>query len=163
MYSVPRSQTPRRHHIPFHQRTTEAARLLGHGSPRPANSHPARSTHVLTLLRELEESVHVPLLDDAYDGGSDRSPQGCVTSLTGLSDVQTDTSFSVSVMRAGGRQESILVWDEEEFHVAEETKRAARAVGRAARARERMAIQPEAGPQDRSPREAARRNGTSTP
>ena len=80
---------------------------------------------VLTLLRELEESARVPLSDDAYDAGSDRSSQGRVASPTELSDVQTDASFSVSVMRVGGRRESILVWDEEEddFNVDEETER----------------------------------------
>jgi hypothetical protein len=80
---------------------------------------------VLTLLRELEESARVPLSDDAYDVGSDRSSQGRVASPTELSDVQTDASFSVSVMRVGGRRESILVWDEEEdeFNVDEESER----------------------------------------
>jgi hypothetical protein len=80
---------------------------------------------VLTLLRELEENARVPLSDDAYDAGSDRSSQGRVASPTELSDVQTDASFSVSVMRVGGRRESILVWDEEEddFNVDEESER----------------------------------------
>ena len=83
---------------------------------------------VLTLLRELEESARVPLSDDAYDAGSDRSSQGRVASPTELSDVPTDASFSVSVMRVGGRRESILVWDEEEdeFNVDEESERVPR-------------------------------------
>ena len=80
---------------------------------------------VLTLLHELEECARVPLSDDAYDDGSDRSSQGRVASPTELSDVQTDASFSVSVMHVPGRRESILVWDEEEedFNVDEETER----------------------------------------
>jgi hypothetical protein len=69
---------------------------------------------VLTVLRELEESARVPLSDDAYDASSDRSSQSRVASPAELSDVPTDSSFSVSVMRVGGRRESILVWDEEE-------------------------------------------------
>jgi len=42
--------------------------------------------------------------------------------------VPTDASFSVSVMRVGGRRESILVWDEEEddFNVDEEDERVPR-------------------------------------
>jgi hypothetical protein len=82
---------------------------------------------VLTLLRELEESARVPLSDDAYDVGSDRSSQR-VASPTELSDGPTDASFSVSVMRVGGRRESILVWDEEEeeFNVDEESERVPR-------------------------------------
>jgi hypothetical protein len=80
---------------------------------------------VLTILRELEESARVPLLDDAYDAGSDRSSQSRVASPAELSDVPTDASFSVSIMRVGGRRESILVWDEEEddFNVDEESER----------------------------------------
>lgn len=83
---------------------------------------------VLTLLRELEESARVPLSDEAYDAGSDRSSQSRVASPTELSDVPTDASFSVSVMRVGGRRESILVWDEEEdeFNVDEESERVPR-------------------------------------
>jgi hypothetical protein len=83
---------------------------------------------VLTVLRELEESARVPLSDGAYDAGSDRSSHSRVASPTELSDVQTDASFSVSVMRVGGRRESILVWDEEEedFNVDEESERVPR-------------------------------------
>ena len=83
---------------------------------------------VLTVLRELEESARVPLSDDAYDAGSDRSLQSRVASPAELSDVPTDASSSVSVMRVGGRRESILVWDEEEddFNVDEESERVPR-------------------------------------
>jgi len=83
---------------------------------------------VLTVLRELEESARIPLSDDAYDVGSDRSSPSRVLSPTELSDVPTDASFSVSVMRVGGRRESILVWDEEEddFNVDEEDERVPR-------------------------------------
>jgi hypothetical protein len=83
---------------------------------------------VLTVLRELEESARVPLSDDAYDAGSDRSSQSRVASPAELSDGPTDASFSVSVMRVGGRRESILVWDEEEddFNVDEESERVPR-------------------------------------
>ncbi|KAI0248527.1 hypothetical protein BJV78DRAFT_1235181 [Lactifluus subvellereus] len=79
----------------------------------------------LTVLRELEENARVPLSDDAYDAGSDHSSQSRVMSPAELSDVPTDASFSVSVMRVGGRRESILVWDEEEdeFNVDEENER----------------------------------------
>jgi hypothetical protein len=78
---------------------------------------------VLTVLRELEESARIPLSDEAYDVGSDHSSR--VASPTALSDVPTDASFSVSVMRVGGRRESILVWDEEEddFNVDEDELR----------------------------------------
>jgi hypothetical protein len=80
---------------------------------------------VLTVMRELEESARVPLSDDAYDAGSDHSSQSRVASPAEMSDVPTDASFSVSVMRVGGRRESILVWDEEEdeFNVDEESER----------------------------------------
>lgn len=83
---------------------------------------------VLTVLRELEESARVPLSDEAYDASSDRSTQSRVASPAELSDVPTDASFSVSVMRVGGRRESILVWDEEEddFNVDEESERVPR-------------------------------------
>ena len=83
---------------------------------------------VLTVLRELEESARIPLSDDAYDVGSDRSSPSRVLSPTELSDVPTDASFSLSVMRVGGRRESILVWDEEEydFNVDEEDGRVPR-------------------------------------
>jgi len=80
---------------------------------------------VLTVLRELEESALIPLSDEAYDVGSDRSLPLRVLSLTELSDVPINESFSVSVMRVGRRHESILVWDEEEddFNVDEEDER----------------------------------------
>lgn len=83
---------------------------------------------VLTVLRELEESARIPLSDEAYDVGSDRSSHSRVASPAELSDVHTDASFSVSVMRVGGRRESILVWDEEEddFNVDEEDERVPR-------------------------------------
>ena len=83
---------------------------------------------VLTVLRELEESARVPLSDDAYDASSDLSSHSRVASPAELSDVPTDASFSVSVMRVGGRRESILVWDEEEddFNVDEESERVPR-------------------------------------
>jgi len=83
---------------------------------------------VLTVLRELEESARIPLSDDAYDVGSDRSSPSRVLSPTELSDVPTDGSLLVSVMRVGGRRESILVWDEEEydFNVDEEDERVPR-------------------------------------
>ena len=83
---------------------------------------------VLTVLRELEECARVPLSDGTYDAGSDRSSHSRVASPTELSDVQTDASFSVSVMRVGGRRESILLWDEEEeyFNVDEESERVPR-------------------------------------
>jgi hypothetical protein len=83
---------------------------------------------VLTVLRELEECARVPLSDDAYNASSDRSSQLRVASPGELSDVPTGASFSVSVMRMGGRRESILVWDEEEedFNVDEESERVPR-------------------------------------
>ncbi|KAF8260485.1 hypothetical protein EI94DRAFT_1811598 [Lactarius quietus] len=102
-------------------------RRVSSGSDRPDPLARIRraALDVLTLLRELEESARVPLSDDAYDAGSDQSSQGRVASPTELSDVQTDASFSVSVMQVGGRRESILVWDEEEdeFNVDEESER----------------------------------------
>jgi len=54
-----------------------------------------------------------------------RSSQSFVASLTVRSDVPTDASFSVSVMRVGGWRESNLVWDEVdgEFNVDEESER----------------------------------------
>jgi len=83
---------------------------------------------VLTVLRELEESAWIPLSDEAYDVGSDRSSSSRISSPTELSDVPADASFSVSVMRVGVRRESILVWDEEEddFNVDEEDERVPR-------------------------------------
>ncbi|KAI0290203.1 hypothetical protein BC826DRAFT_1092574 [Russula brevipes] len=86
---------------------------------------------LLTVLRDLEERARIPLSDDAYDAGSDRSSQSRVASPTELSDVPTDASFSVSVMHVGGRRESILVWDEEEddFNVDEESERLPRERG----------------------------------
>jgi hypothetical protein len=59
---------------------------------------------VLTVLRELEENARVPPSDDAYDASSDHSSQSRVAPPAELSDVPTDASFSVSVMRAGGRR-----------------------------------------------------------
>jgi hypothetical protein len=56
----------------------------------------------------------IPLSDGAYDTGSDRSSQSHVASPTELSDVPTDTSFSVSIMHMGSWREVILVWDEED-------------------------------------------------
>ena len=55
----------------------------------------------LTVLRELEETTRIPLSDDAYDVGSDRSSPSRVLSPTELSDIPTDASFSVSIMRVG--------------------------------------------------------------
>ena len=83
---------------------------------------------VLTILCELEESTRVSLSDDAYDASSDRSSQSRVASPIKLSHVPADSSSSVSVMRVGGRRESILVWDEEEddFNVDEESERVPR-------------------------------------
>jgi len=83
---------------------------------------------LLTVLWELEESVWIPLSDDAYDVGSNRSSPSHVLSPTELSDVPTDVSFSVLIMRMGGRCESILVWDKEEddFNVDEEDERVPR-------------------------------------
>jgi len=48
---------------------------------------------MLTVLRELEESARIPLSDDAYDVGSDRSSPSRVLSPTELSDVPTDASL----------------------------------------------------------------------
>jgi hypothetical protein len=80
---------------------------------------------VLTVLRELDESARVPLSDDAYDASSDRCSQSRVSSPAEISDVRINASFSVSVMRVGGRRVSILVWDEDEhdFNVDEESER----------------------------------------
>jgi len=82
----------------------------------------------LTVLRELEESAQIPLSDDAYDVGSDRSSPSRILLPTELSDVPTDASFFAPVMRVGGRRESILVWDEEEdnFNVDKEDERVPR-------------------------------------
>ena len=68
----------------------------------------------MAVLLEFEESARAPLLDDAYNASGDRGSQSRVASPAGLSDGSTDASFSVSVMRVGGRRVSILVWDEKE-------------------------------------------------
>jgi len=83
---------------------------------------------MLTVLRELEESARIPLSDEAYDMGSDRSSPSRVFSPTELSDGPADASISVSVIRVGVQRESILVWNEEEddFNVDEEDERVPR-------------------------------------
>jgi hypothetical protein len=59
---------------------------------------------VLTILRELEESAHVSLSDDAYDASSDHSSQSRVASPAELSDVPTHSSFPVLVMHGWSAQ-----------------------------------------------------------
>jgi hypothetical protein len=63
---------------------------------------------LLTVPGDLEERAGIPLLDDTYDTGSDRSLQSCVASLTELSDVPTNVSSSVSICTwaAGASQSS---------------------------------------------------------
>ena len=126
-YGVSRSR-PRQSFRPASLSTSEPQkRRVSSGTDRtgPLARIRRAALDVLTVLRELEESARVPLSDDAYDAGSDRSSQSRVASPAELSDVPTDASFSVSVMRVGGRRESILVWDEEEddFNVDEESER----------------------------------------
>jgi hypothetical protein len=122
-YGVSRSQ-PRQTFRPASLSTSEPQkRRVSSGADRtdPLARIRRAALDVLTVLRELEESARVPLSDDAYDACSDRSSQSRVALL---SDVPTDSSFSVSVMRVGGRRESILVWDEEEddFNADEESE-----------------------------------------
>jgi hypothetical protein len=129
-YGVSRSQ-PRQTFRPASLSTSEPQkRRVSSGTDRtnPLARIRRAALDVLTVLRELEESARVPLSDDAYDASSDRSSQSRVVSPAELSDVPTDASFSVSVMRVGGRRESILVWDEEEddFNVDEESERVPR-------------------------------------
>jgi hypothetical protein len=129
-YGVRRSR-PRQSFRPASLSTSEPQkRRVSSGTDRtdPLARIRRAALDVLTVLRELEESARVPLSDDAYDAGSDRSLQSRVASPAELSDVPTDASFSVSVMRVGGRRESILVWDEEEddFNVDEESERVPR-------------------------------------
>jgi len=129
-YGVSRSQ-PRQTFRPASLSTSEPQkRRVSSGTDRtdPLARIRRAALDVLTVLRELEESARIPLSDDAYDAGSDRSFQSRVASPAELSDVPTDASFSVSVMRVGGRRESILVWDEEEddFNVDEESERVPR-------------------------------------
>ena len=103
-------------HIALHKRATEVPSILRCGPYGFA----VQCLDMLTILRELE--ARIPHSDDAYDMGSDRSSPLHVLSPTELSDVPTDASFSVSVMRVGGRRESILAWNEEEddFNVDKE-------------------------------------------
>ena len=63
---------------------------------------------VLTLLRELKENTRARFSVDADDAGSDHSSQGRITLPMALSDVPTDASFLVSVIRVPGRHDSIL-------------------------------------------------------
>lgn len=76
---------------------------------------------VLAVLRDLEERSRIPLSDDAYDAQSDRSGRvasPCPLSddevSTGNSDMDPDSSVAFSVVRVNGREESIMVWEEEE-------------------------------------------------
>ncbi|KAH9987965.1 hypothetical protein BJV77DRAFT_1136506 [Russula vinacea] len=126
-YGVSRSQ-PRQSFRPASLSASEPQKRRvssGAGRTDPLARIRRAALDVLTVLRELEESARIPLLDDAYDASSDRSSQSRVASPAELSDGPTDASFSVSVMRVGGRRESILVWDEEEddFNVDEESER----------------------------------------
>ena len=125
-YGVSRSQ-PRQSFRPSSLSTSEPQkRRVSSGTDTDPLARIRRAAlDVLTVLRELEESARIPLSDDAYDASSDLSSQSRVASPAELSDVPTDASFSVSVMRVGGRRESILVWDEEEddFNVDEESER----------------------------------------
>ncbi|KAK7047743.1 hypothetical protein VNI00_006071 [Paramarasmius palmivorus] len=96
---------------------------------------------VLTVLRELEERCRLPLTDDAYDaqsdgGGSRRggstsegshrvaSPSGMLdelerehaeAELEGLHEVDADTSVAFSLVRVSGRNESVPVWEDEDY------------------------------------------------
>ena len=126
-HGVSRSQ-PRQSFRPASLSTSEPQKRRvssGAGRTDPLARIRRAALDVLTVLRELEESARIPLSDDAYDASSDRSSQSRVASPAEMSDVPTDASFSVSVMRVGGRRESILVWDEEEddFNVDEESER----------------------------------------
>jgi len=71
---------------------------------------------LLTVPGDLEERAGIPLLDDAYDTGSDRSSQSCVASPRCA---HRHVIFRLD-MDMGGRRESILVLDEEDdFNVDE--------------------------------------------
>ncbi|KAI9461406.1 hypothetical protein F5148DRAFT_1215302 [Russula earlei] len=129
-HGVSRSR-PRQSFRPASLSTSEPQKRrvsTGSGRNDPVARIRSAALDVLTVLRELEESARVPLSDDAYDAGSDRSAQSGVASPAELSDAPNDVSFSVSVMRVGGWRESILVWDEEEddFNVDEESERVPR-------------------------------------
>ena len=129
-YGVSRSQ-PRQTFRPASLSTSEPQkRRVSSGTDRtdPLARIRRAALDVLTVLRELEESARVLLSDDAYDASSDRSSQSRVASPAELSDVPTDSSFSVSVMRVGGRRGSILVCDEgeDDFNVDEESERVPR-------------------------------------
>ena len=66
------------------------------GHPDPLVRIRCAALDVLTLLCE-QESLRAPLSDDAYAESSDQSWQGRIAS----SDVLTDASFLVSLMRVG--------------------------------------------------------------
>jgi hypothetical protein len=84
---------------------------------------------VLTTLRELEETARLPLEDDAYDAQSDRASShgnghSRVASPSSVSDTlpvvdvdydpaDADTSLSFSLVKVEGREESVLVWEDE--------------------------------------------------
>lgn len=75
---------------------------------------------LLTVPGDLEERAGIPLLDDAYDTGSDRSSQSCVASPRCA---HRHVIFRLD-MDMGGRRESVLVWDEkDDFNVDEESER----------------------------------------
>jgi len=113
---------------------------------------------MLTVLRELEDSTRVPLSDDAYDVGSDRSSPSRVLSPTELSDVPTDASL-FGLGHARGRAARVdpgLGRGGRRFQCGRGGRaRATGAMGRTARGWQRVAVQ--AGSQDRAAREATGR------
>jgi hypothetical protein len=88
-YGISRSQ-PRQGFRPASLSTSEPQKRRvssGPGHTDPLARIRRAALDMLTILRELDESARVPLLDDV--------------------------SFSVSIIHVGGRREYILVWDEE--------------------------------------------------
>jgi hypothetical protein len=88
---------------------------------------------VLSALRELEEQSRLPLTDDAYDAQSEHGSGSSQGNAPGHSrvaspssetlqeqeydnvhEVDPDTSVTFSLIKVHGRQESIMVWEDED-------------------------------------------------
>ena len=113
----------RQHYRPQH--LTNLALQKRH-SPNPSSASVALSRirkaalGTLSVLRLLEESSRLPLLDDAYDAQSDRDSQGRVASPSNHSDggdgdrstTSDENQPAFTLIRVQGRDEQVPVWEE---------------------------------------------------
>lgn len=126
----------RQHYRPQH---LSSLALPKRHSPNPSSASVALSRvrkaalSALSLLRLLEESSRLPLLDDAYDAQSDHGSHGRVASPSNHSDggdvdrspISDENQPAFTLIRVRGRDEQVPVWEdlEDDFNQPQEEQK----------------------------------------